>query len=35
MQFDGRKCNLNQKWDNDGCSCKCKIQINVVDDYMR
>ena len=23
-KFDGRKCNSNQKWNNDKCSCKCK-----------
>ena len=22
--FDGRKCNLNQKWDNNKCRCECK-----------
>ena len=23
-KFDGRKCNWNQKWNNDKCWCKCK-----------
>ena len=23
-EIDGRKCNLNQKWNNDKCWCKCK-----------
>ena len=23
-RFDGRKCNSNQKWNNDKCQCKCK-----------
>ena len=23
-KFDGRKCNSNQKWNNDKCRCKCK-----------
>ena len=23
-KFDGRKCNSNQKWNNDKCICKCK-----------
>ena len=23
-KFDGRKCNLNQKWNNDKCQCECK-----------
>ena len=23
-EIDGRKCNLNQKWNNDKCRCKCK-----------
>ena len=23
-KFDGRKCNLNQWWDNDKCQCECK-----------
>ena len=23
-KFDGRKCNSNQKWNNDKCWCKCK-----------
>ena len=22
--FDGRKCNSNQKWNNDKCQCECK-----------
>ena len=24
MQFDQRKCNSNQWWNNDKCRCKCK-----------
>ena len=23
-KFDGRKCNSNQKWNNDKCGCECK-----------
>ena len=23
-KFDGRKCNSNQKWNNDKCHCKCE-----------
>ena len=23
-KFDGRKCNSNQKWNNDKCWCTCK-----------
>ena len=23
-KFDSRKCNSNQKWNNDRCLCKCK-----------
>ena len=23
-KFDGRKCNSNQKWNNDKCGCQCK-----------
>ena len=23
-KFEGRKCNSNQKWNNDKCQCKCK-----------
>ena len=23
-KFDGRKCNSNQKWNNDKCWCECK-----------
>ena len=23
-KFDGRKCNSNQKWNNDKCRCDCK-----------
>ena len=22
--FNGRKCNLNRKWNNDKCRCECK-----------
>ena len=22
-KFDGRKCNSNQKWNNDKCRCEC------------
>ena len=25
-KLDGRKCNLNQKWNNDNCWCECKNQ---------
>ena len=24
QKFDGRKCNSNQKWNNDKCQCECK-----------
>ena len=24
FKIDGRKCNLNQKWNNDKCQCGCK-----------
>ena len=23
-KFDGRKCNSNQKWNNDKCRCECE-----------
>ena len=23
-KFHGRKCNINQKWNNDKCRCECK-----------
>ena len=26
-KFDGRKCNLNQKWNNDKCRFECKISM--------
>ena len=26
-EFDGRKCNLRQKWNNDLCQCECKGPI--------
>ena len=26
-KVDGRKCNSNQKWNNDKCQCKCKKHI--------
>ena len=26
-EFDGRKCNLRQKWNNDKCQCECKKPI--------
>ena len=26
-KFDGRKCNSNQKWNNDKCECECKKHI--------
>ena len=26
-EFDGRKCNSNQKWNNDKCRCECKNPI--------
>ena len=28
-KFDGRKCNSNQKWNNNKCRCKCKNIIYV------
>ena len=27
-KFDGRKCNSNQKSNNDKCSCACKNSVN-------
>ena len=24
FKFEGRKCNSNQKWNNDKCRCECK-----------
>ena len=31
-KFDKRKCNSNQKWNNDKCSCECKsiIYMNTI-----
>ena len=26
-EFDGRKCNSRQKWNNDNCYCECKKLI--------
>ena len=30
-RFDGRKCNSNQKWNNDKCRCECK---NPIEDHV-
>ena len=30
-KFDGRKCNSNQKWNNDKCRCECKKNIIYVE----
>ena len=27
-KFDSRKCNSNQKWNNDKCQCECKNKKN-------
>ena len=29
-KFDRKKCNSNQKWNNDKCLCKCKIEKHCV-----
>ena len=29
-KFDGRKCNSNQKWNNDKCHVSAKIQNNII-----
>ena len=31
IKFDGRKCNSNQKWNNDKCRWKCKKHICEMD----
>ena len=28
-KFDGRKCNSNQKWNNNNCRCECKNQKKI------
>ena len=33
-KFDGRKCNSNQKWNNDRCWCKCKKHHICEKDYI-
>ena len=33
-KFDGRKCNVNQKWNNDKCWCKCKRHHICEKDYI-
>ena len=33
-EFDGRKCNSNQKWNNYKCQCKCKKHHICEKDYM-
>ena len=33
-KFDNRKCNLNQKWNNDKCRCKCKKHYIYEKDYI-
>ena len=33
-KFDDRKCNLNQKWNNDKCWCKCKKHDICEKDYI-
>ena len=32
--FDSRKCNLNQKWNNDKCRCECKKHNICKKDYI-
>ena len=34
--FGGRKCNSNQKWNNDKCWCECKNpkEIHVYEKYI-
>ena len=33
-KFDGRKCNSNQKWNNDKCRCECKKHNICEKDYI-
>ena len=33
-KFDGRKCNSNQKWNNDKCRCECKKHHISEKDYI-
>ena len=33
-KFHGRKCNLNQKWNNDKCWCECKKHHICETDYI-
>ena len=33
-KFGGRKCNLNQKWNNDECQCECKKHHICEKDYL-
>ena len=33
-KFDGRKCNSNQKWNNDKCRCECKKHHMCEKDYI-
>ena len=29
-EFDGKKCNLRQKWNRNKCQCECKKPINIL-----
>ena len=33
-KFDGRKCNLNQKWNNNKCWCECKKHLICEEDFI-
>ena len=33
-KFDGGKCSLNQKWNNDKCRCECKKYDICEKDYI-
>ena len=33
-KFDGKKCNSNQKWNNDKCRCECKKHHACEKDYI-
>ena len=33
-RFDGKKCNSNQWWNNDKCSCECKKHHICKKDYV-
>ena len=33
-KFAGRKCNINQKWNNDKCWCECKKHHICEKDYI-